>query len=104
MNRRFSHGLSWGVAYTGMKRQAIGTFDPFLSEADNYARNYTFQNSRPHSLAINYNYELPQASHRWDNAFSRWVLDGWQISGITIAQSQNRAGFTYTFTGAPTNE
>jgi hypothetical protein len=104
VNRRFSHGLAWGVAYTGMKRQAIGTFDPFLSEADNYARNYTFQNSRPHSLVINYNYELPQASHKWDNAFAKWVLDGWQISGITVAQSQNRGGFTYTFTGAPTND
>ena len=34
--------------------------DPFLSEADNKARNYTFNASRPHSLVINYNYELPR--------------------------------------------
>ena len=53
---------------------------------------------------INYNYELPNASTKWDNLFSRIVLDGWQISGITIMQSQNRAGFSYAFTGAPTND
>src|SRR4029079_1364554 len=97
-NRRFSHGLAFGAAYTGMKRKALGTYDPFLSEADNKARNYTFNASRPHSLVINYNYELPKASDHWSNTFSRLVLDGWQISGITTAQSQNRAGFSYAFT------
>jgi len=104
VNRRFSRGFSWGAAYTGMKRKSLGTFDPFLDEATNKARNYTFSNSRPHSLAINYNWELPKASTHWDNLFARLALDGWQISGITIAQSQNRAGFTYAFTGAPTND
>ena len=41
---------------------------------------------------------------KWDNLFTRVVLDGWQISGVTIMQSQNRDGFTYAFTGAPTND
>ena len=104
VNRRFAQGFAFGAAYTGMKRKALGTFDPFLSEGDNKARNYTFNASRPHSLVINYNYEVPNASAKWDNLFSRIVLDGWQISGITIIQSQNRGGFTYAFTGAPTND
>lgn len=104
VNRRFSRGFAFGASYTGMKRKQLTTFDPFLSEAENKARNYTFSNSRPHSLVINYNYELPKASDRWSNAFSKIVLDGWQISGITILQSQNRGGFTYSFTGAPTND
>jgi len=102
VNRRFSHGFAFGASYTGMKRKALGTYDPFLSEADNKARNYTFNASRPHSLVINYNYELPKLP--WNNLASKLVLDGWQISGITIMQSQNRAGFTYAFTGAPTND
>ena len=34
----------------------------------------------------------------------RIALDGWQISGITIMQNQPRNGFTYAFTGAPTND
>jgi hypothetical protein len=104
VNRRFSRGFAFGASYTGMKRKAIGTFDPFLSEADNKARNYTYQNSRPHTFVINYNYEFPNASNRWDNLFARLALDGWQVSGVTIFQSQNRAGFSYTFTGAPTND
>ena len=104
VNRRFSHGFSYGAAYTGMKRKALGTYDPFLSEVDNKARNYTFNASRPHSLVFNYNYELPKASNKWDNLFSRLALDGWQISGVSVLQSQNRAGFTYAFTGAPTND
>ena len=32
-------------------------------------------------MVINYTWDLPQASARWDNAFSRFLLDGWQISG-----------------------
>lgn len=104
VNRRFSRGLAFGASYTGMKRKALGTFDPFLSEAANEARNYTFNASRPHSLVINYNYELPKVSDRWNNLFSRLALDGWQISGITVMQSQNRGGFSYSFTGAPTND
>jgi hypothetical protein len=104
LNRRFSHGLAWGLSYTGMKRKALGTFDPFLSEEVNKARNYTYNASRPHSLVINYNYELPKVSDKWGNAFSKIVLDGWQISGISVLQSQNRGGFTYAFTGAPTND
>ena len=45
VNRRFSQGFALGVAYTGMKRKPLGTFDPFLSEADNKARNYTSHNA-----------------------------------------------------------
>ena len=109
VNRRFSRGFAFGASYTGMKRKLLNLYDPFLSEADNKARNYNYSTnganqSRPHSLVINYNWELPKASSHWDNAFSRLVLDGWQISGITVAQSQQRMGFTYTFTGAPTND
>ena len=104
VNRRFAQGFAFGAAYTGMQRKALGTFDPFLTEGDNKARNYTFNTSRPHSLVINYNYEVPNASAKWDNLFTRIALDGWQISGITIIQSQNRGGFTYAFTGAPTND
>jgi hypothetical protein len=103
VNRRFSHGLAWGVAYTGMKRKSLGTFDPFLTAEANKARNYTFSNSRPHSLVINYNYEVPRFSESL-NPILLGVIDGWQISGITVVQSQNRGGFSYTFTGAPTND
>ena len=47
---------------------------------------------------------MPNASDRWDNLFTRILLDGWQISGVRIFQSENRAGFSYGFTGAPTDD
>ena len=104
VNRRFAQGFAFGVSYTGMKRQALTLYDPFLEVDANAARNYTYQASRPHTLVFNYNYEVPNASDRWDNLFTRILLDGWQISGVSIFQSQNRAGFSYAFTGAPTND
>ena len=104
LTRRMSHGFAGGVAYTGAKRKQLTVFDPFLTPERNEARNYQFNNSRPHNLVIYYIYEVPRLSARWDNALVRGVFDGWQISGITTAQSGLRSGFTYTFTGAPTND
>jgi hypothetical protein len=103
LNRRFSNGFAWGVAYTGMKRKQLTTFDPWLSEAANKARNYQFNASRPHTVSINYNYEVPRLNENL-NPILRGVLDGWQVSGVTIMQNQPRGGFSYAFTGAPTND
>ena len=105
LNRRLSNGLAFGVAYTGAKRKQITNFDPFLPVADNFDRNYTYNNSRPHNLVINYNYEIPGLSqHMNDNAIAKGVFDGWQISGITTMQSGQHSGFSYGFTGAPYND
>jgi hypothetical protein len=101
LNRRMSRGLSFGVAYTGSKRKTIGTFDPFLTEEANERRNYNHAGSRPHNLVLNYTYEIPRLSARWNNVLVRGVFDGWQVSGITVAQSGTRDDFTYGFTGAP---
>jgi len=108
LNRRFSQGFAFGVAYTGQHRQNLTLFDPFLNEADNRERNYNYSTnggnqSRPHSLVINYNWEIPRMAEG-TNAIIRGILDGWQVSGVTVLQNQQRNGFTYTFTGAPTND
>ena len=104
LTRRMTHGFAGGIAYTGAKRKQLTTFDPYLDAARNEARNYQYNNSRPHNLVIHYIYEIPRLSARWDNPVVRGAFDGWQISGITTAQSGLRSGFTYSFTGAPTND
>ncbi|HWB31029.1 MAG TPA: carboxypeptidase regulatory-like domain-containing protein [Vicinamibacterales bacterium] len=104
VQRRFENGFGWGLAYTGSRRRSIGTFDPFLSEADNLARNYTLNGSRPHVLTINYNWDVPGLGRVWDNPIVKGVTDGWQISGISQFLSGTHSGFSYSFSGAPFND
>ena len=90
--RRSSDGLSVGAAYTyPLVEQDLGAIDPFVS--DNDARNYTQNGRRPHTLVINYSYEVPNLSHKWDNVFAKAIFDNWQISGITSLLSGHQAGF-----------
>jgi hypothetical protein len=97
--RRTADGLSFGVAYTWSSSHNLGAIDPFVS--DNHARNFV-NNSRPHNLAINYSYEVPNLSNRWNNVFAKALADNWQVSGITSIISGTRQGFSYSFTNVPT--
>jgi hypothetical protein len=38
-----------------------------------------------HRFVVNYNYILPIP--KWNNAFGKYVLDGWQLTGITTLQT-----------------
>jgi hypothetical protein len=99
--RRTSDGLSFGAAYTyELVNKTLGTIDPFV--ADNRARNYTSSGRRPHNLVINYSYELPIFSQRWDSLLTKIFLDNWQVSGVTSFISGTRGNFTYGYTGVPT--
>ena len=88
VTRRFSHGLLFGAAYTWAKSTDFGstyygvlpnTYDP----GENYGpSDYDIRNV----LVINYVYDLPlpqNMNHRLTAA----ILGGWQLSGITQAQS-----------------
>jgi hypothetical protein len=102
VNRRpRASGLSFGASYTGSRRLALQRIDPFLTDAENRARNYTAQGSRPHNLVINYSYLLPNLGRQWRNPLVKAVFDGWQITGITILQGGARGSVRYSFTNAP---
>jgi len=81
-NRRYIHGVQFGVAYTWSKSMGIGDDDPARVSiyrdvrAWNYAPN-SF--SQAHNLVINYTWDIP--SPRVNNPILRGALDGWQLSG-----------------------
>jgi hypothetical protein len=98
--RRSADGLSFGVAYTYSVSEGLQAYDPFVS--DNDARNYNTSGTRPHNLVINYTYEVPNLSRKWDNVFVKALADNWQVSGITSILSGTKQGFSYSYTGVPT--
>jgi len=51
---------------------------------------------RTHVAVINYTYDVPKASARWNNVLARAVLDNWQISGITTLTSGAPMGVGFT--------
>ena len=99
--RRSSDGLSVGAAYTyQLSNKTLGSIDPFVD--DNRARNYTSNGRRPHTLVINYSYEVPNLSRKWDNLLTKAIFDNWQFSGITSILSGTYTGLGYSYSNVPT--
>jgi Carboxypeptidase regulatory-like domain len=98
LNKRFSHGLTFLAAYTwshsvdiGSSYEDSGTTSSGISRSVNP---YNFALSRGdstfdarHRFVVNYVYDLPRVSPHWNNVFSRYVLDGWRLAGITTLQT-----------------
>ncbi|MCX6632888.1 MAG: hypothetical protein NTW28_35265, partial [Candidatus Solibacter sp.] len=108
VNRRFAKRVQLGASWTWSKWMDAVDFDdngvsPFVP-----ARiwNYGFsQFDRTHNLRINFLYDIPGSP--WKDRISRWVISGWQVSGITafISGQPSNVGFSTTnnrdFTGTP---
>ena len=84
VNRRYIRGLQFSAAYTFGKTRGVADEDeggvsiarPL--DAWHYA---PYSSSQAHNLVVNYTWDLPRASNRWNNALVRAVLDNWQLSG-----------------------
>lgn len=88
LNRRFSQGLTLGVAYTWSKLLTNNPQDRSLGVANAYDLNGSYGLSTlntPQILVISYVYDLP--FYKNDNSLIGHVLGGWEISGITNFQS-----------------
>jgi hypothetical protein len=90
LRRRMASGLQFGAAYTFAK--ALGTAgadgDGISSYFSPRSRNYgPLGFNRTQTLSINYLYELPRIGKRLGWRPAGWVLDNWQISGITSFQT-----------------
>jgi len=100
VNRRYTRGFEYGVAYTWSK-----TFD--YSKDDDTGdvfngRPYKAFNYGPsdfdqtHIFTINYIYDVPKLSHHWKNRLVKLLFDDYQISGTTsyAPASQRRLATT----------
>jgi hypothetical protein len=99
VRKRFSKGLLFGVAYTWSRAMALLAFDPLVQ--NNYSRNYGPQGAdRRQTLGINYSYDIPKLGKALNNKFVTALADGWQISGITTANTGAPLGFGFGTTNA----
>ena len=89
VNKRFSHGLqvtgSYTYSHTLDEQSGLGLF---FSGNDPNNPHSSYGNSdfdRTHVFTINYHYELPSfaSAHHW----TKHVLNGWGVSGVTVLQS-----------------
>ncbi len=102
-NRRFTKNLIYGATWTWSKTmnfsdEDFGSVNPIL----NYRRwNYGKGGfDRTHNVTFNYLYDLPKFSNRWNNGFSRTVLDGWQMAGVALFLSGAPTGIGFSFVQA----
>ncbi len=95
INKRFSKGFQYGVAWTWPKSMNIvnnngDSVNPFL----NYQmRNYGKGNfDRTHNFVLNYLYSLPKLSKVWNHSVTKWVFDNWDVAGVTTFTSGSPLG------------
>jgi hypothetical protein len=108
LQRRLSHGLAFGVAYTYSKALGTTAFNPVVpdNEAWNYGR---LAFDRRSNLQVNWNYDLPNAG-RYAGKFVGFFTDHWSLSGVmsSISGGPYNPGFGFAsgstpdYTGTPT--
>ena len=78
-NRRMSHGLAYGVSYTYSKALDDRKSTTYVPYSLTYGPS---SNDMRNRLTPYWVWELPKASAHWNNGFSQWALDDWEVSGI----------------------
>jgi hypothetical protein len=104
VSRRYTAGFRFGASYTLAWTRNVGiasppgnnpTVNPFI---DFRERNYG-DAGRRHNLAIDYSYQVPDLSAKWNSPIARAIGDGWEISGVTTALSGAALGLSYSLSG-----
>lgn len=112
LNRRYARGLEFGGSWTWSKAMDYvdantGAVSSLINpKVWNYGKAGF---DRTHTLTVYFIVDLPKASGRWNHAWARQALDGWQLSGIATFQSGAPLGIGLGFvnavdvTGSPTD-
>ena len=88
LNRRFSKGLTLGVAYTYSKLLTTNPQDRDLAVYDTYNLKGSYGPSTlntPHMFVASYVYDFP--FYKNDHGVAGYVLGGWELSGVVTIQS-----------------
>jgi hypothetical protein len=107
IDRRFTNGLSFGMAYTWSKAIGFGENNDsglFFNTPEALGRNRSLLGfDRPHNLRLSSVYELPFGKGKpWlESGVLSKIAGGWQINGIYSAYSGSP--FTVTTSGASLN-
>jgi len=102
VRKNFSHGLTFTAGYTWSHSIDDGSgFEESSTQASSDGRDFNIYNARlsrgdsafdaRHRFVASYDYELPRL-RAWDNAFVKYGINGWRVSGITTFQT----GFPFT--------
>src|ERR1700754_4377043 len=102
INRRYTRGFQFGVAYTYSKSFDYANDD---SSDVSFPRPYKSFNYAPsdfdqtHILTVGYIYDIPSLSRKWNNGFVKAVFDNWQLSGTTsYATGRPKQNIAVTYT------
>ncbi len=104
ISRRYTAGFRFGGSYTYAVAKNVGIASPpnnnptvnaFL---DFRERNYG-DIGRRHNLAIDYSYQVPDLSAKWNSPIAKVLGDGWEVSGVTTALSGAALGIGYSISG-----
>jgi hypothetical protein len=101
VRHQFSHGLTMQAAYTWSKALS----DIFFGNSANInnascvkCQYGPVSFNRAHRLAVNYSYDLPFG--KGTTGITNKVIAGWNVSGVTIAQTGDRLTFFSQAAGA----
>jgi hypothetical protein len=81
-NRRYTHGLQFGGAYTFARGYGLGDSDPATVSIYRPLHDWYWSpnnSNQNQTLVVNYTYDLPV--REFTNPFAKALLDGWQLSG-----------------------
>ena len=81
LNRRFASGLQLGIAYTFSKALGATGTSPYFS-----TRKWMYgplPQDRRHVFVASYIYELPRIGTKTGFKPAGWILNNWQVSGMT---------------------
>jgi hypothetical protein len=109
VNRRYTRGFQYGVAYTWSRSLDYANDDSSDVSAGRPYRAFNYGPSdfdQTHIFTINYIYDLPGLSRHWNNKLVKLLFDNFQISGTTSYASGkpktfgSGTGLNFTYSGA----